>query len=116
MSCLAAFERAGPVTGATVDTVADRLVAIAAGERVRRTAGPGGAVTIALTVASGATLVPVEVSVDRAAGQVLVRLGQAAGPVGAVDGELLLRRVAEHLGLRVLSIPDVFPGAAGPAL
>jgi hypothetical protein len=109
MSCLAAFERAGPVTRATVDTVADRLVVIAAGERVRRTAGPGGAVTIALTVSSGATLVPVEVSVDQAAGRVLVRAGRPG--LSAADGELLLRRVAEHLGLRVLSIP----GPAGPA-
>ena len=111
MSCLAAFER--PVTGATVDSVADRLVAIAAGERVRRTAGPGGEVTIALAVASGATLVPVEVSVDRAAGQVLVRLGRAG--LSAADGELLLRRVAEHLGLRVLALPGVLNGPAGPA-
>lgn len=109
MSCLAAFERPGPVSAATVDTVADRLVAIAAGERVRRSRGAGGAVTIALTMASGATLVPVEVGVDPAAGQVLVRL--VGAEVGAADAELLLRRVAEHLGLRVLALG----GTAGPA-
>jgi hypothetical protein len=103
--CIAVFAAAaGALTGATIDSIQDRLAAAASDGRVRRTADSGSVTTFELTTAAGRTQVPVAVTVYKPQRRVRVQLKTHELP--RAEAELVLRRVAEQLALTVVAMSD----------
>ena len=103
--CIAVFAAAaGALTGATIDSIQDRLAAAASDGRVRRTADSGSVTTFELTTTAGRTEVPVAVTVYKPQRRVRVQLKTHELP--RAEAELVLRRVAEQLGLTVVAMSD----------
>jgi hypothetical protein len=101
--CIAVFAAAaGALTGATIDAVQDRLAAAASDGRVRRTADSGSVTTFELTTAAGRT----EVAVTVYKPQRRVRVQLKTHELPRAEAELVLRRVAEQLGLTVVAMSD----------
>jgi hypothetical protein len=103
--CIAVFaSTVGALTGATIDALQDRLASVAADGRIRRTADSGTVTSFELTTTAGRAEVPVAVTVYKPQRRVRVQLKTHELP--RAEAELVLRRVAERLGLTVVAMSD----------